>query len=39
MGYDPYDYYDLGQFKQKNTIPTRFGSQFDLRKQFKHTSY
>lgn len=31
MGYDPYDYYDLGQFKQKNTIPTRFGSQFELR--------
>ncbi len=22
MGYDPYDYYDLGEFDQKGSIPT-----------------
>ncbi len=31
MGYDPYDYYDLGQYYQKGTTPTRFGTQDDLR--------
>jgi len=30
MGYDPYDYYDLGEFDQKGTIPTWFGSKKDL---------
>jgi alpha-amylase len=30
MGYDPYDYYDLGEFDQKGTIPTWFGSRQDL---------
>ncbi len=32
MGYDPYDYYDLGQYDQKGTVPTHFGTQNDLRK-------
>ncbi|MEP7382782.1 MAG: alpha-amylase family glycosyl hydrolase [Gemmatimonadota bacterium] len=27
MGYDPYDYYDLGDFDQKGSIPTWFGSR------------
>ncbi len=31
MGYDPYDYYDLGQYNQKGTIRTRFGTQIELR--------
>jgi alpha-amylase len=26
MGYDPYDYYDLGEFDQKGGAPTWFGS-------------
>ncbi len=30
MGYDPYDYYDLGEFEQKGTRPTRFGAREDL---------
>jgi alpha-amylase len=30
MGYDPYDYYDLGEIDQKNSIPTWFGSRGDL---------
>ncbi|HEX2696266.1 MAG TPA: alpha-amylase family glycosyl hydrolase, partial [Anaerolineales bacterium] len=30
MGYDPYDYYDLGEFDQKGTVPTWFGSKKDL---------
>jgi alpha-amylase len=30
MGYDPYDYYDLGEFDQKGTLPTWFGSKKDL---------
>ncbi len=31
MGYDPYDYYDLGEFDQKGSIPTRFGTRDDLK--------
>lgn len=31
MGYDPYDYYDLGQYYQKGTVETRFGSQQELK--------
>lgn len=27
VGYDPYDLYDLGEFDQKNTLATRFGSK------------
>jgi len=27
MGYDPYDYYDLGEFSQKGSVPTWFGSR------------
>jgi alpha-amylase len=30
MGYDPYDYYDLGEFDQKGGTPTWFGSKADL---------
>jgi len=30
MGYDPYDYYDLGEFDQKGTIPTWFGTKNEL---------
>ena len=30
MGYDPYDYYDLGDINQKDTIPTWFGSKSQL---------
>ena len=30
MGYDPYDYYDLGEFDQKGGVPTWFGSKVDL---------
>jgi len=30
MGYDPYDYYDLGEFDQKGTIPTWFGTKAEL---------
>lgn len=31
MGYDPYDYYDLGQYDQKGSVETRFGSFDDLK--------
>ncbi|MBP7973827.1 MAG: alpha-amylase [Kaistella sp.] len=27
VGYDPYDLYDLGEFDQKGTIPTKYGSK------------
>lgn len=30
MGYDPYDYYDLGEYDQKGSIPTWFGTKQDL---------
>ena len=30
MGYDPYDYYDLGEFDQKGSIKTWFGSRDEL---------
>src|SRR5579871_5173890 len=30
MGYDPYDYWDLGQYDQKGSIPTWFGTKDDL---------
>jgi alpha-amylase len=30
MGYDPYDYYDLGEFDQKGSAATWFGSKADL---------
>ncbi len=32
MGYDPYDYYDLGEFDQKGSIPTWFGTRAELEK-------
>ena len=31
MGYDPYDYYDLGGIDQKGRIPTWFGTEAALR--------
>ncbi len=31
MGYDPHDYYDLGQYNQDGTVETRFGSQAELK--------
>src|SRR6185436_14566442 len=31
MGYDPYDYYDLGQLNQKGRTATWFGTEADLR--------
>jgi len=30
MGYDPYDYYDLGEFDQKGGVPTWFGTKAEL---------
>lgn len=30
MGYDPYDYFDLGQYNQMGSIETRFGSSDEL---------
>lgn len=30
MGYDPYDYFDLGEYYQKGTVETRFGSKEEL---------
>ena len=30
MGYDPYDYYDLGEFDQKGGVPTWFGKKNEL---------
>lgn len=30
MGYDPYDYYDLGEFDQKGGIPTSYGTKAEL---------
>ncbi len=29
VGYDPYDLYDLGEFDQKGTIPTKYGTKED----------
>ncbi|MGC3998512.1 MAG: DUF1939 domain-containing protein [Anaeromyxobacter sp.] len=31
MGYDPFDYYDVGQYNQKGCTETRFGSQAELK--------
>ena len=31
MGYDPYDYYDLGAYNQMGSTATRFGTQSQLR--------
>jgi alpha-amylase len=30
MGYDPYDYYDLGDFDQKGAVKTLFGNRAEL---------
>ncbi|WP_316747341.1 alpha-amylase [Pedobacter gandavensis] len=29
VGYDPYDLYDLGEFDQKNTVATKYGTKQD----------
>ncbi len=34
-GYDCYDLYDLGEFDQKNSIPTRYGTKADYLKAIK----
>ncbi|MBI2517300.1 MAG: hypothetical protein HYV95_10335 [Opitutae bacterium] len=31
MGYDPYDYYDVGAYNQKGTTATHFGTQAELK--------
>jgi alpha-amylase len=31
MGYDPYDYFDFGQYNQQGTTETRFGSYTELK--------
>lgn len=31
MGYDPYDYFDFGQYDQEGTVKTRFGSYTQLK--------
>ena len=38
MGYDPFDYYDLGQYAQKGSTETRFGSKTEL-EQFIATAH
>ncbi|MBL8486238.1 MAG: hypothetical protein JNK22_04055, partial [Rhodocyclaceae bacterium] len=30
MGYDPYDYYDLGEFDQRGSVKTWFGARDEL---------
>lgn len=30
-GYDPFDYYDLGSYNEKGSVPTRYGSEADLK--------
>ena len=36
MGYDPFDYYDLGEFNQMGSIKTRFGSKVELQNLIKN---
>ncbi len=31
MGYDPYDYYDLGRYDQQGTVATHFGTRNELK--------
>jgi len=31
VGYDPFDYYDVGTYHEKFTIPTRYGSETELK--------
>lgn len=35
MGYDPADYFDLGDFNQHGTVQTRFGNEAELRRFIK----
>ena len=30
MGYDPYDYFDLGEYDQRGGVPTGFGTRQEL---------
>ena len=32
VGYDAYDLFDLGEFDQKNSIPTKYGTKNDYKK-------
>jgi alpha-amylase len=32
MGYDPFDYYDFGEYNQMGSVETRFGSRLELTK-------
>ena len=36
MGYDPFDYYDLGEYYQKGITRTRFGTKAELTKLIKY---
>lgn len=31
VGYDPFDYYDVGTYHEKFTVPTRYGSEAELK--------
>jgi alpha-amylase len=31
VGYDPFDYYDLGTYNEKGSVPTRYGSEAELK--------
>lgn len=35
VGYDPYDLYDLGEFDQKNTVETRYGTKQEYQEAIK----
>ncbi len=35
VGYDPYDLFDLGEFDQKNTLETRYGSKMEYQQAIK----
>lgn len=35
VGYDPYDFYDLGEFNQKGTVRTKYGTMEELKKAVK----
>lgn len=37
VGYDPYDFWDLGEFDQKGTVHTRYGTKEQLEEAIFHT--
>ena len=39
MGYDPSDYFDVGEFDQHGTVETRFGSRKELEQLIKKNDY